>query len=60
MRLSETPATYRRGAPGLGEHNREVLAEYLGKNEAEAAALTEAGVIADRPPSMEELLKPRI
>ncbi len=60
VRLSETPGTYRRGAPGLGEHNREVLAEYVGKSEAEVSALAEAGVIADRPPSMEELLKPRI
>ncbi|MXX80878.1 MAG: CoA transferase [Chloroflexi bacterium] len=60
IRLSDTPATYRRGAPGLGEHNLEVLTEYLGKIEAEVAALREDGVLADRPPSMEELLRPRI
>ncbi|MCY3568503.1 MAG: CoA transferase [Chloroflexi bacterium] len=60
VRLSETPATYRRGAPGLGEHNLEVLTEYLDKTEAEIAALLEEGILADRPPSMAELLKPRI
>ncbi len=60
VRLSKTPATYRRGAPGLGEHNGEVLSELLGMNEAEIAALAEGRVIVDRPPSMAELLRPRI
>ncbi len=60
VRMSKTPPTYRRGAPGLGEHNREVLMEYLGKTDAQIDALAADRVIADRPPSMEELLKPRI
>ena len=38
------------GAPGLGEHNREVLLG-LGYREDEIHALTEAGVLVDRPPS---------
>ena len=60
IRLSRTPASYRRGAPGLGEHNGEVLSEILGMSDAEIAGLREARVIADRPPSMAELLKPRV
>ncbi len=58
IRLSRTPATYRRGAPGLGEHNREVLTQILGKSDAEVDELLAERVIADRPPSMAELLKP--
>ncbi len=38
------------GAPGLGQHNTEVLSELLGLSEDEIAALYESGVIADRPP----------
>jgi len=38
------------GAPGLGEHNREVLLG-LGYREDEIDALTEAGVLVDRPPA---------
>ncbi len=60
IRLSDTPATYRRGAPGLGEHNREVLTELLGITEPEFADLARDGIIADRPPSMADLLQPRI
>lgn len=60
VRLNETPATYRRGAPGLGEHNAEVLSEVLGMSEAEIDHLLEDRVIADRPPSLAELLKPRL
>ena len=60
VRLSDTPATYRRGAPGLGEHNREVLSEILGMSDDEVERLLDQRVIADRPPSMAELLKPRI
>ena len=48
--LSETPATFRRPAPGYGEHNREVLSDLLGLNSVEMAALYDAGVIADEPP----------
>jgi len=42
----ETPFVLRRGAPRLGEHNREVLAE-LGLSDAEIAELRAARIIAD-------------
>ena len=42
--FSATPATLRRGAPGLGEHTDEVLAE-LGYQTAEIAELRTAGAI---------------
>ncbi|MGU7775482.1 CaiB/BaiF CoA transferase family protein [Burkholderia sp. MR1-5-21] len=42
-RFSHTPGTFRRPAPRLGEHNREILAPLLG--EREFARLTERGVI---------------
>ncbi len=48
--LSVTPAQYRLPAPGLGEHNREVLGGILGMSDEELDALTAAGVIADEPP----------
>jgi crotonobetainyl-CoA:carnitine CoA-transferase CaiB-like acyl-CoA transferase len=43
-RFSRTPTEIRRGAPGLGEHTGEILAE-LGLSAAEVAALREAGVV---------------
>ncbi len=55
VRLSETPVTYRRPAPGLGEHNAEIVADLLGVSATEIAALKSAGVIADRPPSLADL-----
>ena len=39
------------GAPGLGEHNAEVLGGLLGLSDGELADLYTNGVIADRPPS---------
>ncbi len=60
VRLSGTPATYRRGAPGLGEHNAELLAQILGLSAAEVAELAAERVIVDRPPSLAELQRPRI
>jgi crotonobetainyl-CoA:carnitine CoA-transferase CaiB-like acyl-CoA transferase len=55
IRLSETPATYRRPAPGLGEHNGEILAEVLGMDAAVIEGLERSGVLADRPPSVSGL-----
>lgn len=49
--LSATPATYRLPAPGLGEHNREVLGGLLGMSDDDLLALQAAGVIADEPPA---------
>ena len=45
FRLSERPWRIRRGAPTLGEHTTEVLAE-LGVSQAERVALAASGVIA--------------
>jgi len=60
IRLSRTPPTYRRGAPGLGEHNAAVLTQVLGMSEGEVGGLLADGVLAERPPSLEEILKPRL
>jgi crotonobetainyl-CoA:carnitine CoA-transferase CaiB-like acyl-CoA transferase len=60
IRLSRTPPTYRRGAPGLGEHNVEILTQVLSMTEAEVGELLADGVLADRPPSLAELTKPRL
>ncbi len=40
-----------RGAPKLGEHNREVLRELLGLDDREVQRLLDEGVLADRPPT---------
>ncbi|MGJ3263262.1 MAG: CaiB/BaiF CoA transferase family protein [Salinarimonas sp.] len=45
MKLHGTPTAIRRGAPGLGEHAAEVLAEWLGMGEDEIGRLAEAGTI---------------
>ena len=52
IRLSETPVTYRRPGPGLGEHNDEVLGGLLGLPAATLRSLREAGAVADEPPEM--------
>ncbi len=48
-RLSRTPGSIRRRAPGLGEHNDHVLLDLLGAPGAMLAGLTERGVIGDVP-----------
>ncbi|OEJ66705.1 CoA-transferase [Magnetovibrio blakemorei] len=45
MKLSKTPPTYRRSAPGLGQHTDEVLVEMLGLSLSDLTALKEKGVI---------------
>lgn len=50
IELSDTPATYRRPGPLLNQHGVEILTTIAGCTEAEVAALSDAGVIADRPP----------
>ncbi|MBI2910653.1 MAG: CoA transferase, partial [Chloroflexi bacterium] len=47
--LSATPASVRRPAPLFGEHNEYVLRDLLGFSDGQVAALTEKGVIGDRP-----------
>ena len=50
-RFEGTPVTIRRGAPRLGEHTNEVLAELLGLSDAEIAALRASGAIGDESPT---------
>ncbi|MSP97993.1 MAG: CoA transferase [Betaproteobacteria bacterium] len=45
-RFSGTPPEIRRGAPALGEHTTEVLAQ-IGYSETDVARLVEAGVVAN-------------
>ena len=49
IRLSETPVTYRVAAPGLGEHNAEILRP-LGVSDEELSLLEAEGVITQTPP----------
>jgi formyl-CoA transferase len=44
-RLSDTPGRIQRGAPKLGEHNREVYAGLLGLSDAEIVALEGEGIV---------------
>lgn len=50
IHMSETPATFRLPAPGVGQHNHEVFTGILGMTEAELDALQAEGVIGDEPP----------
>jgi len=45
IKLSQTPVSYRRSAPGLGQHTGEVLRDLLGVDEAQIDRLRKAGVI---------------
>ncbi|GAA4762981.1 CaiB/BaiF CoA transferase family protein [Novosphingobium ginsenosidimutans] len=44
-KLSRTPAQFDRRPPRVGEHSRELLAEWLGVDEAEFTALAAAGAV---------------
>lgn len=50
LRLSRTPVVYRRPAPRLGEHNREVLRQWAGCDDETLDALEAAGVLTETPP----------
>ena len=45
MRLYATPPAIRRGAPGLGEHTAEVLAEWLGMPADDVARMRDEGMV---------------
>ena len=45
IRLSETPVQYRSPPPLLGQHNREVLSNFLGMSDAEIDGLIARGVV---------------
>lgn len=49
MHLSKTPGSIYRPAPLLGEHNRYILKELLGLEEAEIASLEAQSIIGDAP-----------
>ncbi len=51
-RFSAASSGVRGGAPHRGEHNREVLAEWLGMDDIGVDALTSAGVLADQVPQL--------
>jgi crotonobetainyl-CoA:carnitine CoA-transferase CaiB-like acyl-CoA transferase len=52
IRLSATPARFRRPAPCLGQHNREVLGELLGLDAARLDELEAQGVLVEEPPPL--------
>ena len=45
IKLSETPVSYRRAAPTLGEHTEDVMGEMLGLDAAAVAKLRDDGVL---------------
>jgi crotonobetainyl-CoA:carnitine CoA-transferase CaiB-like acyl-CoA transferase len=45
IKLSDSPVTYRRGAPSIGEHTDGILGELLGLDEAAVARLRAQGAI---------------
>jgi crotonobetainyl-CoA:carnitine CoA-transferase CaiB-like acyl-CoA transferase len=55
VRMSRTKAVFRRPAPLLGEHNREILHGLIGLTDEEIAELEREGVIGDTPPAVEDM-----
>lgn len=51
VRLSGTPSQLRRPPARLGEHNREILRDWAGLDDATIDALIAAGTVADEPPA---------
>jgi benzylsuccinate CoA-transferase BbsF subunit len=51
LAFAGAPLTIQRRAPGLGEHNAEILRDVLGLSETAIAELQAANVIGDRPKS---------
>ena len=45
MRFSETPVSYRRAPPTVGQHTEEVLSEVLGLDEASISRLETRGAV---------------
>ena len=45
VKMSETPAIIKRGAPTLGQHNEGVFSEILGMSAETVRDLTDEGVI---------------
>ena len=57
MRFSETPITYRRGPPALGEHTDEVLARVLGRDHEALRAWSGARAADRQPPTTRETVR---
>lgn len=51
MRINDQAPVYERPAPRLGEHNAEVLGDWLGKTDAEIDRLLGSGAFATQPPA---------
>ena len=45
LKLSETPVSYRRSPPLIGQHTEEVLGEFLDMDDKEVAGLRKRGVV---------------
>ena len=54
-KFSAMPLTVRGPAPTFGQHNREVLRDLLGYDEARCAALESAGIVVDKPVKAREV-----
>lgn len=60
VRLSKTPLRLDRPAPGLGQHNRQVLCGLLGLSPERYEELVADGVVADGPPDDERTKAARL